>query len=127
MMGDTRVTDVVARIGGDEFVLFLPDTDTEGASMGLAKLQSSIYERMDSRGWPVTASIGAVTYRSPPDTVGEIIQRADRRRPGSPRFQKDEAQPFETAALVDRGEDKHVRVLIPGGQRAIGRKLAEQV
>ncbi len=79
MLGDTRVSDVVARIGGDEFVLFLPDTDTDGASMGLAKLQSSIHERMGNRGWPVTASIGAVTYLSPPENVSEIIQRADRR------------------------------------------------
>ena len=79
MLGDTRASDVVARIGGDEFVLLLPDTDAEGAGLGLAKLQSSIHDRMENRGWPVTASIGAVTYLSPPDDVGEVIQRADRR------------------------------------------------
>jgi PleD family two-component response regulator len=32
---------------------------------------------MQRNHWPVTFSIGAVTFRTPPESVHEMIQRAD--------------------------------------------------
>jgi GGDEF domain-containing protein len=33
---------------------------------------------MEHRQWPITCSIGAVTYHSPPETIDQMLQEADR-------------------------------------------------
>ena len=79
MQKNTRATDIVARLGGDEFALLLPETDAEGTVTSLRKLHAGIQTEMERKGWPVTTSIGAVTFRTPPDNVAALIQRADKR------------------------------------------------
>ena len=39
LKANVRVTDTVARIGGDEFVLFFPETEQEGARTALTKIR----------------------------------------------------------------------------------------
>jgi diguanylate cyclase (GGDEF)-like protein len=72
-----RSTDILARFGGDEFVLLLPDTGSEAAHPFLAKIHDNLQLTMTSNNWPVTFSIGAVTYLKAPATVDEVIRRAD--------------------------------------------------
>jgi diguanylate cyclase (GGDEF)-like protein len=72
-----RSTDILARFGGDEFVLLLPDTGSEAAQPFLAKIHDNLQHTMASNNWPVTFSIGAVTYLKAPATVDEVICRAD--------------------------------------------------
>jgi len=72
-----RSTDILARFGGDEFVLLLPDTGSEAAVTFLTKIHHHLQQAMTSRNWPVTFSIGAVTYLKAPATVDEVICRAD--------------------------------------------------
>jgi len=72
-----RITDVIARIGGDEFALLLPETGAEQASTVVHKLQERLRSEMRSSGWPVTFSIGALTCVDPPHTVDEMIKLAD--------------------------------------------------
>jgi diguanylate cyclase (GGDEF)-like protein len=74
-----RVTDLLARLGGDEFALLLPETGPEGAATVLARLHGLLSRELPQRGWPVTLSIGAVTYLQPPKDVDLMIQRADAR------------------------------------------------
>ena len=42
-----RETDTVARYGGDEFVVLMPDTDARGARQVLAKIDKAIERRND--------------------------------------------------------------------------------
>ena len=79
MRRNTRATDIVARLGGDEFALLLPETDADGTLTSLRKLQAGVQTEMRRRNWPVTTSIGAVTFRTPPANVATLIQRADKR------------------------------------------------
>ena len=72
-----RSFDVVARLGGDEFAIMLPNTREEVASPILRRLQLDLREDMQERTWPVTASIGAVTFVTPPVTVSDMLHRAD--------------------------------------------------
>jgi diguanylate cyclase (GGDEF)-like protein len=72
-----RSTDLLARLGGDEFALLLPETAAEGALPLLTRLQGVLVEEMAGKGWPVTLSIGAVTFLLPPVDVDLMIQRAD--------------------------------------------------
>ncbi len=72
-----RVTDTVSRVGGDEFAILLPETGTELGEAITHKIQKINLELMQKNGWPVTFSIGVVTFISPPSTVDEILKKSD--------------------------------------------------
>jgi diguanylate cyclase (GGDEF)-like protein len=72
-----RRTDVVARLGGDEFAVLLPETPPEAAWIVLRKLHNALRIALEEGGWPVTASIGAVTCIIPPADVEELVRLAD--------------------------------------------------
>jgi diguanylate cyclase (GGDEF)-like protein len=73
----TRATDLTARLGGDEFGLLLPETPYGKAESALGKLQSEILTAMKEGGWPVTVSMGAVTFEAPVDTADDAARIAD--------------------------------------------------
>jgi diguanylate cyclase (GGDEF)-like protein len=68
-----RGTDLFCRIGGDEFVLLLPDTDAKEAASVLQRARTT----MGAEGTPVTSSVGIATFRIVPTTVGAMIDAAD--------------------------------------------------
>jgi diguanylate cyclase (GGDEF)-like protein len=72
-----RKTDFVARLGGDEFALLLPETGDGSAQLAIRKVQKKLLEAMATSGYPVTFSIGAVTFARPPETIDEVISQAD--------------------------------------------------
>jgi diguanylate cyclase (GGDEF)-like protein len=74
-----RHMDRAGRIGGEEFVILMPDTTSEMARSVGERLRAAI-ETADVRhanGEPVTASIG-VAVASISDTVDSLLARADR-------------------------------------------------
>jgi diguanylate cyclase (GGDEF)-like protein len=75
--GNIRATDSIARLGGDEFVFLLPETGYDAASVVIQKVHQSLQAVMGGKGWPVTFSIGVVTFRTPPDSVDGMIRAAD--------------------------------------------------
>lgn len=75
----TRSVDAVARLAGDEFALLLPETGPEAAQVAVGRLQKALLTGMEEQKWPVTFSLGVVTYLSPPDNVQAMIQMADSR------------------------------------------------
>ncbi|HVZ77719.1 MAG TPA: GGDEF domain-containing protein [Gemmatimonadaceae bacterium] len=72
-----RDTDSVARIGGDEFVVLLPETDCEPAQRVIAKLHGALNRQLGARERPVTASMGVVTFRRMPASPDELLRIAD--------------------------------------------------
>lgn len=75
--GNVRATDIVARLGGDEFALLFPETGEDSARTALDKISSLVSVSLEKNGWPVTLSIGAVTFRKPPDSVDRMLKTAD--------------------------------------------------
>jgi len=76
-----RQSDMLGRVGGEEFVAFLPATDTHGA-MTLAEalredIQAAQPQLADGARLEVTASIGVAPGTSVPSTLDELQRRAD--------------------------------------------------
>jgi diguanylate cyclase (GGDEF)-like protein len=73
-----RAVDIIGRFGGDEFVILLAETGPDSVSRVARKLRDKLLHLVQSENWPVTFSIGAVTFENPPDSVEQLIIAADR-------------------------------------------------
>jgi diguanylate cyclase (GGDEF)-like protein len=72
-----RKIDVISRLGGDEFAILLPHTGFEDAEIVLNRFHAILLDSLRSQGWPITFSIGAITFIRPPNSVVEMIEKAD--------------------------------------------------
>jgi diguanylate cyclase (GGDEF)-like protein len=74
---DIRSSDLLARIGGDEFVMLLPETNEDQAQSVVQKLAASLQSALQKENWAVSYSMGVVTYIRPPATVDDMLVKAD--------------------------------------------------
>jgi len=76
-----RETDVVARFGGDEFAMLLPETDGPGAvsvaRRVLDRISRFAFLAGEGHGSRLSASIGLATLPTVADTVEGLLQAAD--------------------------------------------------
>lgn len=72
-----RSSDILARFGGDEFVVLLPETAGDAARASLNKIHQKLMEAMAVNSWEVTFSIGAVSYLHAPDSIDDAVRQAD--------------------------------------------------
>jgi two-component system cell cycle response regulator len=78
----TREEDMVCRLGGEEFVLVMPDTDLQVAGIIAERLRRTFAEKTFDIGngnspLQITASIGTSSLEYGSDTAGSILKRAD--------------------------------------------------
>jgi diguanylate cyclase (GGDEF)-like protein len=72
-----RGSDCAARVGGDEFVICLPETGEAGARVVLNRVFVSLSSAIHAPPCSVSVSIGAVAWSKPPATVEAMILAAD--------------------------------------------------
>ncbi len=72
-----RETDIVARLGGDEFVCLFPEAGQEASKAAFAKANEELQKKMKRNQWPVTFSVGLVTFESMPTDIKETMKIAD--------------------------------------------------
>jgi two-component system cell cycle response regulator len=78
---NTRGVDLACRLGGEEFVIIMPDTDIERAYQVGERLRAGIaaeeFGISDDQSIRVTASVGIGTLEGPDDTPETMFKRAD--------------------------------------------------
>ncbi len=79
--GSARETDIVARFGGDEFSLVLPDTGSEGAAAVGDRVRERIAEHRflasESLSIQLTVSVGVATLPDVAASAEELVKAAD--------------------------------------------------
>ncbi|MBW3604195.1 MAG: GGDEF domain-containing protein [Actinobacteria bacterium] len=78
LLASTRSRDIVARIGGDEFAVLLPETDADDCASVVARFSDRIDELEPIGDRPVAASLGWATC-SASDDLDWVMREADRR------------------------------------------------
>lgn len=73
----TRRNDLVGRVGGDEFAILLTEVSVGGVPDALARLQHALVGVSGAEQWPVSFSLGAVTFERPPDSAAAAVHAAD--------------------------------------------------
>lgn len=82
--GNIKGRDIAARIGGEEFAVFLPETSVAGATALATNLCAAMAARIIRRNGVdkpldrVTVSIGVAAATGPSDTLEALLDRADR-------------------------------------------------
>jgi diguanylate cyclase (GGDEF)-like protein len=79
MSASVRESDFVGRMGGEEFIVLLPDTPNDAAVLVAQKLRQAI-EVLDVPGVPggITASVGVATYPDDAIESDAVLRLADR-------------------------------------------------
>ena len=72
-----RRGDLITHLHGDEFMILLPGVDPENAIEALHRFRAALEDALKECPWPITASIGAVTYLSCPPSVQLMIKTVE--------------------------------------------------
>jgi diguanylate cyclase (GGDEF)-like protein len=73
-----RGTDIVGRMGGDEYGVLLPEMNAAAAQQVIPRLQTSLASEMARSSWPVTFSMGVLTCNAAPRDAENAFDFADR-------------------------------------------------
>jgi diguanylate cyclase (GGDEF)-like protein len=72
-----RAGDAFARVGGDEFVLLLPDADAVDAAGVVRRVVHAVRAAPIGGRSRVGLSVGVATFREPPEAVHDMVTHAD--------------------------------------------------
>ena len=78
MREQVRETDTIGRLGGDKFALLMPKTPEIDSEEVCKNLSAAIVEQMNKAGFPISASIGYVTFMKAPDSVSDVFEKANK-------------------------------------------------
>lgn len=72
-----RDGDMVARLGGDEFAVLLPGATEDSSQGAMKRMREHFLDEVTKRKWPASFSMGLVLFKKFPDSVDEMIKKAD--------------------------------------------------
>ncbi|MBK9160704.1 MAG: GGDEF domain-containing protein [Nitrosomonadales bacterium] len=74
---NSRKIDILARIGGDEFVLLFPETEHDSCTTVSDRIRKDAHMEFEKHGWPISVSIGCVSETGRNRNIEEILREAD--------------------------------------------------
>ncbi|HWH96100.1 MAG TPA: GGDEF domain-containing protein [Baekduia sp.] len=77
LIENVRATDVVARQGGDEFSVLIPQSGEEGASLLARRIEEALATIEAADHAPVRASIGVAVFPQDGATPDDLLEKAD--------------------------------------------------
>jgi two-component system, cell cycle response regulator len=81
LKANTRSVDLCCRVGGEEFIMVLPNTATELSSRIAERLRRAVASKSFACGIsqlvPVTVSVGVASLQGAEDTLERLLKRAD--------------------------------------------------
>ena len=81
LIGQLRGLDIVARYGGDEFVIVLPQTELNGALVIADRMreniEDSVFLQKEGLDLKITASFGVASFPETADSKEALIKMAD--------------------------------------------------
>jgi diguanylate cyclase (GGDEF)-like protein len=77
LLGQIRVSDLVGRMGGDEFAIFLPETGEEEACRVGARLHERLTAEIVRNGWSFSISMGVLTCADAPSDMNWLVTEVD--------------------------------------------------
>jgi diguanylate cyclase (GGDEF)-like protein len=72
-----RATDVVGRMGGDEFAILMPEAGKGKASKIVKRLHELLMAEFRVNRWPITLSIGVLTCTTAPSDITRLMKEVD--------------------------------------------------
>ena len=92
--GEGRESDIVARFGGEEFAILLPETPKSGARIKAERLVEMVREQVHVGGRPVTLSLGLAGFPDEARTPDELVAMATRALEVSKQAGRNQVQVF---------------------------------
>lgn len=98
MRAETRKQDLLCRVGGEEFLIFLPELDTDAAYQAAERLRLAVSQTESPSGSAITISIGIAHWPSYSSNLAVVLKGADQalysaKRNGRNRTQLAEFEP----------------------------------
>lgn len=103
VQAELRFTDVMARYGGDEFIVLLPETPPKGALEVADRIRDAVASaplELDGKRVSCTVSIGIAGHPADGNTLDAVVARADRAMYQAKRQGRNRVVPFEAVPVT---------------------------
>jgi diguanylate cyclase (GGDEF)-like protein len=111
LKGACRDSDIVCRIGGDEFAAILPDAGPLEALKVCLRVQQQLSRIRPPSGSPLTSSIGVATFPDHASSAEELVRFAQGARYWVKRHGKDHVLVFDSSVVAELDDDDRIRAL----------------
>jgi diguanylate cyclase (GGDEF)-like protein len=104
-----RDSDMVCRVGGDEFTIILPNTGCDEALTTSARIRMRVSEITAVEGWSATLSQGIACFPAHADSAEELVRMADSASYWVKYHGKDQALIFDPIVVGEMDPEERVR------------------